>query len=54
MTFATAKQFKELEKRVADLEEKLGEVPVPSIESVITLNSVYGDDIYGHKLIKNQ
>ena len=45
MTFSTAKKFNELEKRVVALEEKLGEVPVPSVESIITLSSVYGDDL---------
>ena len=45
MTFATAKKFNALEKRVATLDEKLGEVPVPSVESIITLSSVYGDDL---------
>jgi DNA integrity scanning protein DisA with diadenylate cyclase activity len=45
MAFATNKRVNELEKRIEALEERLGEVPVPSVESVITLNSVYGEDL---------
>jgi predicted flap endonuclease-1-like 5' DNA nuclease len=45
MTSTTIKQFKKLEKRVAALEEILGEVSVPSVESVITLSSAYGYDL---------
>jgi len=48
MAFATVKEVKELEARLAALEEKLAVgLPAPSIENVITLHDVLGDELAG-------
>lgn len=48
MAFATVKEMKELEARVAALEAKLvvGN-PAPDIDDVLTLHDVFGDELAG-------
>lgn len=46
MAFATARQVKKLEARVAALEEKLTiGFPVPNIENILSLHDVFGDEL---------
>lgn len=46
MAFATRKEMAALEARIAVLEEQLTVgLPAPSIENVLTLHEVFGDDI---------
>jgi len=48
MAFATVKEMRDLEARIAALEEKLAVgLPVPNIEHVLTLHEVFGDDLAG-------
>jgi hypothetical protein len=48
MAFATRKEVQALEARIAKIEEKLTVgVSVPSIENVLTLHDVFGDDLAG-------
>ena len=48
MAFATRKEFAALVARVEELEEKLTVgLPVPSIENVLSLHDVFGDDLAG-------
>ncbi len=42
--YAKTRDLVELEARVAVLEERLGLVEIPSVEPVITLHELYGDE----------
>lgn len=47
MAFVNTKEYAKLVKRVEDLEAKLGIgiAAIPSIESVLSLNDVYGEEL---------
>jgi ERCC4-type nuclease len=42
--YAYTRDLIELEKRVQELEEKLGSVKIPSVEHVLSLQDVYGGE----------